>query len=265
MAEALDEATTRSELYEAYQRYFQVIPADNEELLDEAYKLRYHVYCIEHSFEDPAQHATGRETDAYDRSSVHSLLIHRPTGTIAGTVRLVLPDRSNPVGSLPIDRVCSDSSFLALSSSYRRHMGEVSRFAVSRSFRRRIGESGSPTGVTEESLAAEEAMRRDMQDRRIAPHITLGLIQSLVAMSAQYDIRVWSSVMEKALLRLLDRIGIHFENLGPEVEYHGKRQPCHAEVARILHSVRLERPEVWDVLTDRGRIVVAATSERASD
>ncbi len=254
MLESTEVADSEVSLYDAYHQYFQTIPASTRELQDEAFKLRYHVYCVEHSFEDPEQYPDEKEADEYDRDSVHSLLIHKPTGMIAGTVRLVLPDPSRPVGSLPIDRVCGDFSFTSLPPGLRARMGEVSRFAVSKSFRRRIGEGGSPTGVTDESLAAMLAMRRDMKDRRLAPHITLGLIHSLIAMSAEHDVRVWSSVMERALLRLLTRIGIHFTNLGPEVTYHGRRQPCFTGVARMLTGVKRERLDVWEVLTDKGRI-----------
>ena len=133
-------------------------------------------------------------------------------------------------------------------------MAEVSRFAVSRSFRRRIGEAGSPTAVTEESLAAMEAAQKDMANRRLAPHITLGLIESLVVMSAQSGVTHWCSVMERALLRLLSRIGIYFNNIGPEVVYHGKRQPCFIELRTLLARVKEERYDVWEILTREGTI-----------
>ena len=45
-----------------------------------------------------------------------------------------------------------------------------------------------------------EAAQKDMADRRLAPHITLGLIESLVAMSVQSGTTHWCSVMERALL-----------------------------------------------------------------
>lgn len=263
MAEAIANTSPELSLYDAYHQYFEVIPATTRELQDEAFKLRYHVYCVEHSFENPDRYPDQREVDEYDPFSVHSLLIHKPTGTIAGTVRLVLPDSARSSAGLPIDSVCHDPSFTSLPRELRQHMGEVSRFAVSRSFRRRIGEGGSPSGVTDESLAAMLAMRRDMKDRRLAPHITLGLIHSLVVMSAENDVLLWSSVMERALLRLLTRIGIHFTNLGPEVRYRGKRQPCFTGVAQMLAGVKRERFDVWEVVTDKGRVSIPAPESEA--
>jgi hypothetical protein len=36
------------------------------EEIDQCLRLRYHVYCLENPFEDPAVHASERETDRYD-------------------------------------------------------------------------------------------------------------------------------------------------------------------------------------------------------
>ena len=83
--------------------------------------------------------------------------------------------------------------------------------------------------------------------------MTLGLIEGLVRMSIELGIDYWCAVMEPILLRLLSRLGIHFENIGPRVDYHGMRQPCYQRLDRFLERVRAERPDVWEVLTDQGR------------
>src|SRR3546814_18883719 len=59
--------------------------------------------------------------------------------------------------------------------------------------------------------------------------------------------------MEPTLLRLLSRLGIYFDPIGPLVDYHGRRQPCYIKVSTLLARVARERPDVWEVLTDRGR------------
>jgi N-acyl amino acid synthase of PEP-CTERM/exosortase system len=242
-------ACATERLVDVYDQFFRVVLVDdNPPLLDEGYRLRYQVYCVEHRFEDPAHFPDGLERDRYDARSLHSLLIHRPSGAIMGTVRLILPDPDRPVGSLPIDTVCQA---LELKDDYalpRAHTAEVSRFAVSRWFRRRIGEAGSPSAVTDESLA-EMAARRDMAERRIAPHITLGLIESLVRMSVASGATHWCSVMERALLRLLSRIGIHFDNIGPQVEHHGRRQPCCIGLNTLLERVKEERFDIWELIS----------------
>jgi N-acyl amino acid synthase of PEP-CTERM/exosortase system len=246
---------TEQRLIDLYNSYFRVVRADTDELRAEVYRLRFQVYAVEHSFERAEDFPDGMERDAFDEQSLHSLLIHVPTGSIAGTVRLILPIVAGSTRNLPIEHVCSEPVLQDDSPSLpRRSTAEVSRFAVPKSFRRRLGESGSPSGITDESIEAEERRNREVADRRLAPHITLGLIQSLVEMSVEQGVTHWCAVMERALLRLLTKIGIHFTDLGPLVEYHGHRQPCYSDLRQLLERVRQERPDVWEILTREGTL-----------
>lgn len=240
-------------LYDLYNQYFEAIRADTPELMDEVFRLRYQVYCIEHHFENPDDFKDEMERDEYDSRSAHSLLIHRDSNRIAGSVRLVLPSSGHPTSGLPIDLVCKDPILQDPKQIPRENTAEVSRFAIAKTFRRRTGEQGSPSGVTEESLQAHDAVNLSAMDRRIANHLTLGLISSLVSMSKEHGISMWCSVMERALLRLLRRIGIHFTNIGPQIDYHGKRQPCYSPLDALLERVKEEHFDVWEVLTDKGR------------
>ena len=85
-------------------------------------------------------------------------------------------------------------------------------------------------------------------------HLPLGLIRSCVEMSVREGMTHWAAVMEPALLRLLTRLGIHFNPLGPLVEYHGQRQPCWVDLGIMLDRVHAERLDVWNVITDGGRL-----------
>ena len=85
-------------------------------------------------------------------------------------------------------------------------------------------------------------------------HLPLGLIRSCVEMSVREGITHWAAMMEPALLRLLTRLGIHFNPLGPLVDHHGRRQPCWVDLDVMLRRVFAERPDVWDVITDGGRL-----------
>ena len=231
-------------LKEIYVRYFETVIVRDEAALAAAHKLRYQVYCVENPFEDPADNPDGLERDHYDSRATHCLLIHRPSDTVAGTVRLVLPDRQRPDRSFSLQEICRDPLVQDPAAFPVARMAEISRFCVAKEFRRRHSEG----------LYGRYESEDDLKDnRRVIPHMTLGLIEGLVRMSVESGIDYWCAVMEPTLLRLLTRLGIHFDNIGPRVDYHGKRQPCYQRLDRFLERVRAERPDVWDILTDDGR------------
>jgi N-acyl amino acid synthase of PEP-CTERM/exosortase system len=237
-----------STLAEFYWSWFDARIARTDELRDNAFRLRYRVYCIENPFEDPTANPDGREIDEFDHHSAHSLLVYRPNGMAAGTVRLVLPDMNSPNDSFALQRVCSDPLLRDPFKFPIQRMGEVSRFCISKEFRRRWGD-GSCVG-------GEYSDGPDMsidEERRILPHLSLGLIESLIRMSVENGVTHWCAVMEPTLLRLLARLGIHFDPIGPIIEYHGRRQPCYIPLEKLLPRVQRERPDVWDVITRGGR------------
>ncbi len=236
------------DLAAAYDRHFAVRSCDTPELLARAQQLRYQVYCVENPFENPADNPDGQERDGYDAHSVHSLLSHRGTGCLVGAVRLILPRAGAAERSFPMQEVCgvpelSDPLVFPASRA-----AEVSRFCVSKDFRRRLGESRYA------DVGEEEARVRKAEERRLRPYVTLGLIRGLLRMSIDHGVRHWAIVVEPPLLRLLKTLGFVFLEIGPLVEHHGLRQPCHADLARLLEGVRRLRPDVWDVVTERGRL-----------
>ena len=83
----------------------------------------------------------------------------------------------------------------------------------------------------------------------------LGLMQAIVSMSVRRGKTHWCAVMEPTLLRMLHAMGICFTPIGPLVEYHGQRQPCTGDIARMLDGVKRERPDFWDVITSGGIFV----------
>jgi N-acyl amino acid synthase of PEP-CTERM/exosortase system len=133
-------------LIDLYHSYFEIVPAETEEQRRQAFHLRYQVYCVENAFEDPAQNPTGFESDAFDSSALHSLLIHRSTGDVVGTVRLILPQLALKGAGLPMRDICSHD-LITRDNQIIPWVGtaEISRFAVSKSLRRRAGD-GSVVG-----------------------------------------------------------------------------------------------------------------------
>lgn len=231
---------------ELYRQYFEtIVVGDNDqELLDQVYRLRYQVYCVENPFEDPADNSDGKERDPFDDRAVHCLLLHKRSRAWAGAVRLILSNKDDPDHSFALQGVCGDPMIADRNRFPVMRMAEVSRFCISKEFRKRQGDWLYPASNEPNDFADE---------RRVIPNMTLGLIEGLVQMSLDNGVFYWCAVMERPLLRLLSRLGIHFENIGTQVEYHGRRQPCFLKLDTMLQQVREERPDVWEILTDGGR------------
>jgi N-acyl amino acid synthase of PEP-CTERM/exosortase system len=235
-------------LIQTFSKYFEVVPVATEEQLREALQLRYQVYCLETGFEDVAQHANGLERDEFDERAVHSLLIHRPSGLVAGTVRLVLPNPSDLEEPFPIEKHCGASIKYPIKGTNRAGLAEISRFCISKEFKRRLAEAETLWG----NSAEDPVLAEKLAQRRLIPHITIGLFAAIVRMSAEHGVRYWYAVMEPSLLRFLQRFGIHFESIGPMVDYHGERQPCFALADQVLGNMRHECYPVWELITERG-------------
>ena len=243
--------TREVEAAAAFDQWFAIVPADTQERLDDAYRLRYQVYCVENPFEDPAENPDGLETDVYDPHSVHSLLVYKPTGLVSGAVRLILPDPADLTDCFPIQHVCSPELLRSVEGLDLSRAAEISRFAVSKTFRRRVGEERYA------DVNWNDGKKGEFDDMRQLPYITLGLFRACLAMSNAHDISHVFAVMEPALIRLIRRFGLRFEPIGPLVDYHGKRQPCVANMENLVEMAAQHRTDCWLVGTDHGRLAVA--------
>ena len=207
-----------------YREHFEVVRASTPSVLDQAYRLRYQVYCVENSYENPDEHVDGREKDIYDDRSVQALLVHRRSGAVAGTVRVILPESGSQSLQLPIAVVTDSHHGELLRRLPQSHTAEMSRFAVSKEFRRRC---------TEE------------EDRRMLRYITIGLIRGALEICRDHEIQYVCAVMERALIRLLARLGLIFEHVGDLIDYHGARQPCVARVSQLVERCKSEGTLLW--------------------
>jgi N-acyl amino acid synthase of PEP-CTERM/exosortase system len=225
--------------------YFDIVRADTPSLVDEAYRLRYQVYCLENPFENAGEHIDGRERDADDDRSIHTLLVHRRTGAFAGTARVILPTGDGSDRPLPIHRL--------LASQHRSFAGqlpphataEISRFAVSKEFRRRCGEERHADAAV---AGGAPAM---LNEHRAMPYITFGLIRGVLEICDEYSIAHICAVMEPALIRILGRFGLDFESIGDLVEHHGMRQPCVGRLADLVERSRANSTLLWQYTAER--------------
>lgn len=243
-----------NELIDAFNEYFQLIIADTPELKEEVFRLRYQVYCQEIKLPgfESWKFPRGLEIDEYDADSVHCLLRHRPSGKMAGTVRLVLADPDNPNRPFPIEACAAryfDRNLVDPASLPRRNIAEISRLILAKDFRSRKGERrtayGADNNVSRSGLGNE---------RRHFPHPILGLFVAVVRMSAERGISYWYAAMEPILNRLLRRFKLDLTSIGPVMEYSGPRQPHLDSIDHVLAKAYERHREVWELLTDCGKV-----------
>ena len=248
----MNNQSMQQDLLSAFNEFFELVHADTDELRAEVFQLRYQVYVLETGFENVADckrsvDADGKlihlEEDEFDTRSDHYLLRHRRTGVYAATARLILPVSDAPY---PIELHCKLDEQVE-DRSIRTHLGEISRFAVSKVFKRRLGESGSVVGVSSD---IEVYLEDD--ERRVLPHISLGLFAAVIRMMHAHEVSHCYAVMEPALLRLLARFGVVFNRIGPDVDYHGIRVPCLSSLKQALPRIRQTAPPIWELMTNKG-------------
>ncbi|MBV8522428.1 MAG: GNAT family N-acetyltransferase [Acetobacteraceae bacterium] len=205
----------------AVRERFSVQLANTAELAREAHRLRYQVYCVENDYLE----GDGLEVDEFDIHSHQVVLRDNQSSQVVGTARLVLFREETPDHSFPMQEVTPVSlhRYVPLHTT-----AEVSRFAISKRQRNQVGTS--------------------------AGLLRLALVQGLVRLSTELGITHWVAVMEPSLLRLLKSSAIYFNEIGWAIEYHGLRQPCYASVEALLARVHDEKPDLWGLLTDNGRL-----------
>ncbi len=236
-----------SEIYVAFHEYFEIVEVDSVALLEEVYRLRYRVYCVENKFEDYRSYPNEMEKDEYDHHSAHILLKHRPSGRYIGTARMVLQDRLDPYKAFPVEKYLQiDSDKMEIDKLPRQNLAEISRFAVLQQFSRRRLDNNKP-----DKLNVKD---KSVLDRRRFPNVFLALAVGVFQMSAARDVEYWVSAMNPVLNRLLGYYGLGLHPVGPLVDYHGMRRPYYAKISNILHKLHHDRHDVWELVTDCGKV-----------
>lgn len=205
-------------LAEEFQRYFSIEHATTPAQLENVYRVRYRVYCEEFQYEPPEACPNQLETDEFDASSKHSLVVHKASGMPAGCARLVLAGEQR---LMPMEKYCAhamDKAMIRAFDGRRDTICEFSRLGVDGAFRRRPGERESRFG----EIAALDCSKRE---QRTFPLVALATILSALAMSELIGRPHCFAMMEPFLPRLLGRSGLIPIPAGEETEYHGTRSP----------------------------------------
>jgi N-acyl amino acid synthase of PEP-CTERM/exosortase system len=240
-----------TDLVKLSSQYFASRLARTAEEFEEVYRLRYKVYCKEAAYFDSAHFPDGLEKDIYDDRSVQGMVVYRPTNTIIGTVRLILPPSDcDSLSDLPFDMACGPDLAEGLKMLPRESSAEISRFCITRDLVKEIANTPSAAFDLVRSISED----RDFNPLDLARQAKIWLMRAIVESTATHNITHWCAVMEPFLLRSLGRLGVRFSHLGPPVDYYGERQPCFDEVDSVMNVIKLERRDVWELITDSGHL-----------
>lgn len=218
--------------------YFRFEQLRSSSSKQEAYALRYDIYCLERRFLDPAAYADGLETDEYDPQSILFGARDRHD-EIIGTIRLIMAE---PL-ALPVFAKCVISDKSAVDALCGKG-AEISRLAIARHYRRRRndGAYGMNTGPG----TAPGAERRSNR-----PEIVLGLIQAMYMCSLDENITYWFAAMERPLIRMLSRLGFIFRQIGPETDYYGPVAPYVMTMEEFNENLGRVNPELLAAMSPK--------------
>ena len=214
-----------------FSTYLGPVVATSPELKTEVYKIRHAVYCEELHFEEVREN--GLETDEFDAYSQYCLIHHMNSGNYAGTVRIVTPENKEQL--LPLEKYCLNSithkQYNPLNFP-RNEICEISRLAVPHAFRRRQMDNfdGAATGAINTQTFSEKELR-------CFPFIAVGLYLTAASLVIKQDINHVFVMMEPRLARSMRFLGIRFEQIGPVIDYHGKRAPYYITPNRLIESL----------------------------
>ena len=210
-------------------------------MFERVLRLRHQVYCIEKKFEstDPGG---GLETDDYDANAIHAALIHTGSRELAGCFRLIRPMRRDSLAGTPLFDQYAEKLFEDADGLPAHAVAEISRFAISKDFRnRRIA-------ALREAHALGAMTSSDEIERRLLPHLTLGLMRSVYMLSQRSAITHLTALIDASLLRHMGRFGLKFDIIGPPIFHKGWRYPVVSEIAENQRLVAVRRPDVWNMI-----------------
>ena len=241
----------RLDVLRHFDAVFSETPVSSRKDIEDAFRLRYQVYCLDRGFEDATACPDGQERDQYDDAALHCLLRDRIGRHPLGTARVVTTTGRAPgIDSLPLAEYASEESMEILRALPGASTAEVSRVAIARSARDILRQAAKATearlGTTGETPQCFE---------KLLPYMTLGLFRGIIRVSMLRGMTHWCLAAEPSLLRRLRSLGLHFQPAGSLVEHRGLRQICYAEITALLARAEIERPEVWDIMTLGGLLL----------
>ena len=210
-----------------FRKYFQALPALDEELRKSVFRIRHAVYCEELGYE-PIR-PDGLEHDEFDARAAHCLLRSVTTGEHVGCVRLILARPDDPQALLPMERLCAqtiDRTIVDPTRLDRSKIAEVSRLAVISRYRRRRDEQKVAVGIDDNDFGTP--------DRPRFPYIAAGLYLGMLAQARHHGVETLFMLSERRLARQLGRLGVNVQTIGTPIQHRGLRYPSMMSVQEVI-------------------------------
>lgn len=236
----------------SYNKCFESVLANTDDLREEVFRLRYQIFCIEAGYEDAQAFPDGLERDAYDPRSKHILLKHRASGEYVGTLRIILPRRDDPLKSFPLQAVCNHSLIQDPQISSR--LCEISRLCVSKSFRRRAFDRSIFSDYHQIDLSAAKAAVNQAVLRRVVPYSPIGLFKKAFEVILNEGLVDCIAVMEPRHIKQLLAIGFTYTPLGDLIEFHGQRQPMAFNLREVYVHAQKTGSLFYSLMSDNDRM-----------
>ncbi|MCG5524437.1 GNAT family N-acetyltransferase [Ectothiorhodospira haloalkaliphila] len=243
---------------------YEVIVADTVGTRRVHHEIRYAVYCLERGFEDPGKFPDGQEEDAWDAHSTAFIVRERETGQWLGSMRLVHPSHGqlpihrltrmngadqavNPASATEMSRICITGDYLRYrlperavgeSAPVNRHGFEVDGRTTIGSWRTQqrgplfratpaddgecLNRQGMNAAVSPEISVAEKLASLGLSDRS---ELFAGMLRAAIEYSRDKDIPYMYFLVNRALARMVRRLGFEFSLAGMPCEHRGVRYP----------------------------------------
>lgn len=225
---------TSETISDHFSDYLRPVFSESVEHKNHSFRIRHQVYCEELKFEPISE--DGLEKDDFDNHSYHSLIQHKSSGLYAGTVRLITSSSSSE--KLPIELYCREAIAkpeLFPDNFERNDICEISRLAVPLEFRRRKTDNfeGAAVGLINKETYSETELR-------CFPFIAVGLYLSATSILLAKNINHCYVMVEPRLARSMKFVGLPFEQIGPVVDYHGKRAPFYIQPKKVEENLKAD-------------------------
>lgn len=236
--------------YTAFYDTFKLVRADTPNLKKQAYQLRYDVYIEENGRIDLGKKSCALEKDIFDKYSEHVLMYHKASGMLAGTVRVILPRRTDLGHSFPIQSLC-DHPYLHMDDKSS-NLCQISRMCLSKEFRNRPLDGPYLPAYYDQDYTTGPT--KQLFVKRTIPYAAVGLLSAALEIALEHKILNCVWMLDEDQMRIMRKLGMIYKTLGPRINLDVKQQPFIFNIKHTLENMNYENPQCGEVVSRHGEL-----------